>query len=266
MPIARQIIFCLIAVLLLSACSSIRAHLSGKTAEEQDEANIAEAKNLLTALQNQNSSLKNYKGIGKIKVWKNDQIQIDERVAWVGSDPHKISIAVLVSGFPALKLASDGEWFYYLEVQGNKHYFKKTSASNANLKRLIAIPIHSNDVITLLAGRIPLRDHHSAYITAQSSGSGYVLILKKRWWGVVEKIYLDDDKSHVRQLEVFNRNGSLVYRVDFENTREIQGYQVPFRLKISNDEGSDFQLDIDRYWADIPVSSSVFVLAPPKGD
>jgi len=263
---ARQILFCLTIALLLSACTGITAHLSGKTAEELDEANLNEAKNLLATLENKNSSLKNFKGIGKIKVWHNNKIQIDERVAWVGSESQKISIAVLISGFPAVKLASDGEWFYYLEVQGNKHLFKKIRASNANLKRLIAIPIHSNDVITLLAGRVPLRDHHSAYIISKPSDTGYVLILKKRWWGVIEKIYLDHTKTRVRQIEVFNRSGSLVYRVAFDNIREIKGYRVPFRFNISNDEGADCQLDIDRYWADVSVSSSVFVLTPPERD
>lgn len=261
---ARQLLFFIIFALLLSACTSITATLSGKTAEELDEANIAEAKHLLTTLENKNSSLKNFKGIGKIKVWNNDQIQIDERVAWVGSDPAQISIAVLISGFPAIKLASDGQWFYYLEMQGSTHVFKKIQASNANLKRLIAIPIHSNDVITLLTGRVPLREHHSAYIKKNPSDSGYVLILKKRWRGIVEKIYFNDAKSRVRQIEVFNRSGSLVYRVGFENIREIKGYRVPFRLKISSDGGADCQLDIDRYWADVSVSPSVFVLTPPE--
>jgi hypothetical protein len=264
MKTAPQLLLFIIIATLFSACTSITATLSGKTAEELDEANIAEAKHLLRTLENKNSNLKNFKGIGKIKVWNNDQIQIDERVAWVGSDPQKIRIAVLISGFPAVKLASDGQWFYYLEVQGKTHVFKKIRASNANLKRLIAIPIHSSDVITFLAGRVPVREHHSAYIKPNSSDSGYVLILKRRWWGIVEKIYFDNTKSRVRQIEVFNRSGSLVYRVGFEDIREIQGYRVPFRLKISSDEGADCQLDIDRYWADVTVSPSVFVLTPPE--
>jgi hypothetical protein len=264
MKTTRHLLILIIIASLLSACTSITATLSGKTAEELDEANLAEARYLLQTLENANSSLKTFKGIGKIKVWNNQQVQIDERLAWVGSDPLRIRIAVLVSGFPAVKLASDGQWFYYLETQGSSHVYKKIKASNANLERLIAIPIRSNDVITVLAGRIPLREHHSAYIKAAPSGDGYVLLLKRRWWGIIEKIYFDDTKTHVRQIEVFNRSGSLMYRVGFEDIREIQGYRVPFRLKISNDGGADCQLDIDRYWADVTISPSVFVLTPPE--
>ena len=264
MKTTSQLILFIIIAALFSACTGITATLSGKTPEELDEANLAEAKHLLQTLENTNSSLRNFKGIGKIKVWNNARIQFDERVAWLGSDPLKIRIEVLISGFPAVKLASDGQWFYFLEMQGNKHVFKKIRASNANLKRLIAIPIHSNDVITFLTGRVPEREHHSAYIKPNPSGSGYVIILKRQWWGIVEKIYLDNTKSRVRQIELFSRSGSLVYRVGLEDIREIQGYRVPFRLRISSDEGADCQLDIDRYWADVNVSPSVFVLTPPE--
>ena len=186
MKTAVHLLLLLTFAALLSACTSITATLSGKTAEELDEANLTEAKHLLQTLENKNSSLKNFKGIGKIKVWHNAQVQIDERVAWVGSDPLKIRIAVLISGFPAVKLASDGQWFYYLEVQGNTHVFKKIRASNANLKRLIAIPIHSNDVITFLAGRIPVREYHSAYIQSNSSSDGHVLFMasEQAFWKI----------------------------------------------------------------------------------
>lgn len=245
----------------LSACSSITASLSGR---EEDLASISATQNLLSALEAQNSTLRNFKGIGTIKVWNDRKVQIDERVAWVGSLPLKISIAVLISGYPAVKLASDGEWFYYLEAQGNQSYYKKIRTADANLKRLISIPIGSNDVLTLLGGRVPMREHHQAQLKEDESGNGYVLILKKRWWGTIEKIYVDDTMSQVRQIEIFNRSGSLDYRASFEQFKDVQGYRLPFKLKISNDHGADCQLDIDRYWADVSVSPSMFVLNPPE--
>ena len=241
----------------LTACSTMTVGLSGT---EEDR----ETRNLISILEAQNNQLKNFKGIGTIKVWNHGRIQIDERVAWVGSQPLKISIAVLISGYPAVKISSDGEWFYYLESQGEKSYFKKIQTTNANLKRLISIPIRSDDVITLLTGKVPIREYHQAQLKEDASGDGYILILRKRWWGIIEKIYIDESKSQVHQIEMFDRGGSLTYRASFEKIKDIQGYRVPFRLKISNDDGADCRLEIDRYWADITVTPSMFVLTPPE--
>ena len=261
---ARHLSLLLFLALTLSACAGISERLSGKSPEELDEANVAAARRLVAALDSQNSTLQYFKGIGKIKVWNNRRIQIDERLAWVGSKPEKISIAVLVSGFPAVKMATDGQWFYYLEMQGEKAVFKKIKASNASLERLIAVPIYTQDIITLLAGRVPLPEHHSAYIQTDPETAGSILVLKRRWWGIVEKIYLDGDQDRVRRIEVFNRSGSVVYRIDFNNIKEIDGYRIPFQFRIASKDGIDCELNIDRYWTNVSVSPSVFVLAPPE--
>lgn len=262
---ARHLSLILLLALTLSACAGISERLSGKSPEELDEANVAEAHRLLSYLDAQNSTLQYFKGIGKIKVRNNMRVQIDERLAWVGSKPRKISIAILVSGFPAVKMATDGQWFYYLEIQGEKKpFFKKMKASNANLERLISIPIYTQDIITLLSGRVPLPEHHSAYIQTDPATAGTILILKRRWWGIVEKIYFDAGRNRVRHVEVFNRSGSLVYRIHFNNIKEISGYLIPFQFRISSKEGVDCELNIDRYWTDVSVAPSVFVLAPPE--
>ena len=97
-----------------------------------------------------------------------------------------------------------------------------------------------------------------------ASGKGYVLVLKRRWWGVTEKIFLDETKSRVRQTEFYNRSGSLVYLARFDEMQTINGYRVPALLSITNGEGIDLQLVVNRYWADVDVSPSMFVLNPPE--
>jgi hypothetical protein len=260
----RHLALILTLLLALSACAGISSRLSGEAPEERDAANVAEAGRLIALLESQNNALHDFKGIGKLKVRNNGKVQIDERVAWVGSKPQKISIAILISGFPAVKMASDGKWFYYLEVQDDKHYFKKIKASDASLKPLIEIPIYPHDIITLLAGQVPLPEHHAAYLKTDAETGNAVLILRRKWWGIVEKIYFDDTKTRVRQIEVFTRNGSLAYRIAFHNIKQINQYRIPFQLRISSPEGVDCTLDTVKYWPDVPVSHSMFVLLPPE--
>ncbi len=255
----QSVTLIVVVAVLLAGCSS----LSRKTSETDDLAALAEARMVLPTLSSKNANLMNFKGIGNIKVRQNGKIRIDERIAWIGSKTVKLSIVVLISGLPAVKIANDGKWFYYYEARQNEPIYKKIPATDATLQRIVSIPIKISDIIQLLAGRAPIREHHSASLYRQSSGTGYVLILKKRWWGIVEKVFLCEDKAQIQQIEFFNRSGELIYRASFDQMQIIRNYQVPSRLSISNGEGITLQLEIQQYLADVPVSPSMFVLNPP---
>jgi hypothetical protein len=256
----RFLLIIVLAPILLAGCGS----LFRKTSKPEELAAMAEAQMVLLDLSSQNEKLKHFKGIGKIRVWHNGKTKIDEKVAWIGSETVKLSIAVLISGYPAIKIASDGKWVYYYETRKEEPFYVKYPATDATLQRIVSVPIKISDIITLLAGRTPLREHHSALLQRQDSGNGYVLTLKKQWYGIVEKIYLSEDKRQVYQIEFFNRSGSLTYRARLDEMQDINTYQIPRKLSISSDTNMGFQLIVQKYWTGIPVSPSMFVLKPPK--
>jgi hypothetical protein len=256
-----RVITVLTAAFLFSSCAVFKP---SKELEIIPAEKATEVRNLLSALKSKNDTLKNFKGIGKIKVWQNGIMQVDQRVAWIGEKPVKLSIAVLISGYPAIKLATDGKWLYYLETRGHDTVFKKIATSDPSLKNIISIPITSSDIVILLGGGIPLRDYHAVDVIEDKNGNGSILVLKERWWGIQQKIYFDESGSQVRQMDIFDRSGALKYRAQIEKIRSVNGYQVPFRLKLSTDKGADFRLDIDRYWANIELQASAFILAPPE--
>ncbi|MEX1350360.1 MAG: DUF4292 domain-containing protein [Desulfobacterales bacterium] len=259
-PDLRPVLIIVLAVVLLAACSN----LSRKISKTDDLAAMMEARRVLLALSSQNEKLINFKGIGKIKVWHSGKKKIDEKVAWIGSETFKISIVVLISGYPAIKIASDGKWVYYYETRKEEPLYIKYPATDATLQRIVSVPIKISDIISLLAGRTPFREHHSALLQRQDSGNGYVLTLKKRWYGVVEKIYLAEDKRQVSQIEFFNRSGSLIYRARLDEMQTVNTYQIPTKLSISSDTSMGFQLVVQKYWTGIPVFPSMFVLRPPN--
>ena len=249
------------AMILFAGCGSLGTGISRKP---EDIAARAEAQVVISALSNQNRGLKNFKGIGKIKIRQNQITRIDERIAWIASEEAKINIVVLVSGHPAIKMASDGKWFYYYEAREGKPVFKKVPASDSNLKRFTTIPIKTSDIIHLLAGRVPLREHQDAVLERSDSGEGYVLVLKRRWWGVTEKIFLDETKSRAYRIEFYNRSQELVYLARFGEMKTVGGYRVPGSLEITNGDDIVMQLVLNRYWTDVDVSAPMFVLKPPE--
>jgi len=246
-----------VSALFLMACSRLTA------VKQMDAARIAEAQRVVEHLQATNQSLKSFKGTGTISLRQNGVLTFDQRVAWAGAEPVSLSIVLLVSGFPAARIASDGSWLYYVDNQDPKKTYRKIRSDDPSLRRIIAIPINSSDVITLLCGRAPLRPHDAVVLEPDPAGDGFVLVLK-RWWGIVEKVYLDPGQSMVRQVEVFQRTGSLAYRAVFEKMQWVSDYQVPQKLALSDDDGVYCQLVIDRYWADVEVSPSMFVLPAPE--
>lgn len=257
------LIFVCLMVALCAGCSSITA---GRSLETQDTLNseaLVQAQAALLTLNQQNAGLENFKGTGKIKVWQQGRLKLDERIAWIGSKPSKISIVVLISGYPAVKMASDGKWFYYYEVGEGAPIYKKIAASDASLKRILSIPVPTSDVLSILSGRIPLREHQTAVLLKQDSEPGYVLVLKRRWWGVTEKIYFAENKTQVRHVEFYDRNGSLIYGAKFDEMQMVSGYRVPVRVSLTNGKDADFQLDINRFWVDVQVTADMFVLNPP---
>lgn len=246
------------ATFFFSSCASLTGRTPDKSASQ------VEAATLLSAVNKKNQNLKAIKGVGTIKLWHNNTFRFDERVAWVGAIPSNLRMVVLVSGHPAIKLSTDGRFLCYLDLTTKPPFFKKIRSTDASLDRLVSIPIRSHDIVSLLSGRTPIQNYSSAEVIKNKLNKGYILVLKKRWRGVIEKIYLDEKKSDIQKVEIFKPDGSIQYRVEFKTMQYVKGYHVPLKLVISNDEGTGFTLEIERYIADAVVSPSMFVLSPPQ--
>jgi len=251
----------LVAVGLFISCAVFRP---ARELEITPADKVNEVRDLLSVLRTKNDSLRNFKGIGNIKVSQKGDFYLDQRVAWIGERPVRLSIAVLVSGFPAIRLANDGEWLYYLETHGSETEFKKIRASDPSLKTIISIPISSSDVVMLLAGCIPMPAFDSVDFIKEEAPQGFVLVLKERWWGIRQKIFYDENQSRVYRIDVFQRSGALMYRAEIERIQRVGEFEVPFQLKLSTDNGNYFQLDVDRCWVNVEMPPNAFRLKPPE--
>jgi hypothetical protein len=45
----------------------------------------------------------------------------------------------------------------------------------------------------------------------------------------------------------------------------VSGYRVPSRLVVSRGKDATVQVLVEKYWADVPVTPEMFVLAVPPG-
>lgn len=245
-------------LLVLSACSAVNR----LPPEERSTAQL-EAQAVLQQLALTNASLSSFKGLGRIKIWDADRPPLSERVAWIVSAPEKLGLVVLAAGRPVVRVAADGHFIYMVDLRDPVGSYVKIRTSDASLERLIRIPVTVTDVIAILAGRTPIRDHSRAFLQKDRQTEQWLLALE-HWWQVVEKIYLSADRKDVRRLEVFGADGKVRYRVEFDEMQNVLNYRVPRRLRLSDDAGNGVQLDIEQFLTDVPVTSSMFVLPPPN--
>jgi hypothetical protein len=242
----------------------------------------SEADAMVSTLKRQNHKLTTFKGLGNIFFLGSEGKEVATRIAWVASAPDRIRITLSsISGQPIISVASDGRWLYLISYA--KGEFFKKRATSSNMKQFFSISIKSQDIVNILAGRVPFGKYDSAVLIRggslkRSSGEspnaagisspsenvhGDTLILKDKWGNLLEKIYLNPSLD-VQKIEIFHSAGGLLYRVEFYGMHKISGYRIPSRLKVSNDDGQGFKLDLSRYWADARVSPSAFTLSPPK--
>lgn len=262
----KWIIIFLIISLFLSGCSRFAGVIRDSSAPLDSThtltGDVSEIREIIVTLKNKNENLKVLKGLGKIRIWNKEGKRI-ARAAWTGSKSGNFRIEILTAtGQPVASLATDGEYFFILSHPERKFYRKR--ATDSNLEKFLSIPLKSDDVFAFLSGCVPVQDHDSASMIMDTNGDGYILILKKKWRGLIEKIYLDKNKKSAHAVEMFDINGSLVYRAEIFDVHNEAEYQLPSRIVISNDDDEGFQLDIEKYWVNVPVSPSLFRLLPPE--
>jgi len=268
-----------VCIFFISACTLISPRIS-KTSKDLHASSEAAA--MVSILKRQNHKLTTFKGLGRIIFLGSEGKEVSTRIAWVASVPDRMRITLSsISGQPIVSAASDGRWLYLISYAKGDFYKKR--ATNSNMKHFFSISIKSQDIVNILAGRVPFEKYDSAVLMEDGSlktspdeglnaagaslptgnAHGDILILKDKWNNVLEKIYLNQ-MLDVQKIEMFDATGTLLYRVEFIRMQQIDAYQVPSRLKVSNNDGQGFKLDLERYWADARVSPSVFMLTPPK--
>jgi hypothetical protein len=62
---------------------------------------------------------------------------------------------------------------------------------------------------------------------------------------------------------VYDASGRLVFQAHFLEMQLVDGYKVPSRLAVTGEGQAVVQLVVEKYWADIPVTPSMFVLESP---
>jgi outer membrane biogenesis lipoprotein LolB len=253
-------VVCLLGLLclMIQSCSTIYKNSISRL---PDLASQEESLSIIESIREKNNSLRTFKGLGKIEL-NNKKDSFITRTAWMGSYPDRFRIELFgIAGQPLISLSADQDQLFFLS-HADSNYIHRDDPASA-LEELLSLPVKVEDAIEFLSGRIPIREHETSRIEKSDPNNGYILILEKNWTGVTEKIYLDEKKTKIYKVEIFGITGALNYRAELLDEILVDGFHLPSYLVLSNENGESFKLHIDRYFANTPVTQSMFTIPPP---
>lgn len=246
--------FFIIFALLLLAPGCARFVIPDMPAQKSDPARFQ-----LARLESRNEDIRPYTGIGTLR-FISDQETWSFRGAWLGvPDQWRFRVeSIGIAGQPSIRLICDADACHFIYPENG--CYRKISTRERNLGRLAGIDMEVADLVVLLGGGIPLVPHDKAWIEEESTGP--VMIMYRRFYGMVGKIYFTPDMSRVHTVELFGFR-RLKYRAEIPSTSFVDGHVVPDLLLIEN-EAVAMELRVERRWFDVSYSPESFVPVLPE--
>ncbi|MFO8085248.1 MAG: hypothetical protein R6U27_13120 [Desulfobacterales bacterium] len=258
MKIVRNLLL-IWAIIGLTGCGRMIAALYHAPYDVQSR---RQAQYLLETVLEKNPAPETFKGIGNIAIVRDNQVE-KGRIAWMASGSDKLRIELLSPyGQPGVSFSSDGK-HVYIVVHSDKLFYKK-ELSESSLKQFLSISVRPEEIIALFLGRPPKLEYSFISMIGSEKASEPVLVLQEKWWKGHQKIYPDKKADYIRAIEVYKGSGELKYRAEFSMITTVDEIRVPYRLEISNGEGTAVELLVSRFWPHAEILRSSFVLIPPE--
>ncbi len=242
----------------LTGCSAVLRPNMLEPAMHLAESDVPpRAARLLQLVQEKNEQAGSFKGIGQIRLWDGNQIRTS-RAAWAGTPEPRLRIEFLgLPGQPVAKFMFNGCRSVFYSCPDQQPFERKSA--NPNLGPVTGVDVTAGALTLLLAGGIPVYAHDDvSVLTEKGADEGsdrQVLILKKRFFGIVEKIYFNGPA--IEKVEIFQRKNTL-YQAEPRDIRDVNHQPRPFFLKISNPAGQGFSFHADRQWAGMALRPEMF--------
>ena len=214
---------------------------------------------LLLVIQEKNSAIQSFKGIGRIQLRGAGGTRTS-RAAWLGAADGRLRIEFLgLPGQSVARVVFDGSHLLFSPVTDPDIFQKKSN--DPDLKPAVGVSIRASEVITLLAGGVPVYAYDSVSLETSESSGLETLVFRKRWLGVVEKIFFRE--TAIEKVEVF-RWGNTIYQATLNDVRPVDGRSVPFSLAIEDPDGRGFSFSVDRQWTGVDLTPAMFDIAPAE--
>jgi hypothetical protein len=219
------------------------------------------ARRVLERLVDNNIGLTHYKALAHIRMESEDGIRAG-RVAMAAVVPHKLRADWLnMMGQPVTSLVGDGQTISIWSPADPKVH--RLRQSPKALAKLIHIPIGIEDFQNILIGRPPLPADTAVQLKATHNDVD-IFTLKNRWHEEIAMIRADRSTGRILAMQAFDGHGRLQYEAQWLQWRRQGKYLLPVKITFESHTKQRLSLTVDRFWPDVDVPSSAFVLNPPE--
>jgi hypothetical protein len=211
------------------------------------------ARDMLRQVQEKNEKAGSFKGIGRVRLWDGATVSTT-RAAWAGTLAPQLRIEFLgLPGQPVARFLFNGQVSVFYSLADQQRFEKR--GHDPDLSRVTGVDVTAGEVILLLSGGIPVYDHDDVSIESVDGSRRQVLILRKRFFGIVEKIYFNGPV--IEKVSVF-QGKTNIYQAEIRDIRPVDGHLMPFAIHINNPAGQGFSFHADRLWAGIALRPDMF--------
>lgn len=222
-----------------------------------------EAATLLDLIQQNNAKIEGFRGYGQLKTINKGKTQLF-RVAWLVSRPEQCRFDILSPwGQPTATFAVDKKQLFFYIYAKDRLY--KEDATAENIARFIYVKIAPEELLKVLSGSVPIVPFRQAQVQAGTEGET-LLTLIGQWGNIIERVWVRHAPLQVLRADYFSPEGSLTYRIAFDNFKHIAFVVMPYIINISGKNSATWSLTIKKYAINIPISQENFKLGFIRND
>jgi hypothetical protein len=235
-------------MLILSGCASIRPDINPLL--DQKAAVLShQAKSF-------NQHILTSKGTGWARL--ETKTRTDKyRIAWAAVFPNKIRITFLLSGLPVETIVTNGKKIIFVSHTRAHAKYSYTS-KDPDMEDYIRVPVKLSEMISLLLGRLPVKDFDDAYFSASDSSLS-TITLKQDWKGIKQTLHFND-REKVNALKSTNPAGKILYEIALIKYTAYAFGDIPTKIEIKDMANNRLIIDIERFMPNSPIKESVFRL------
>ena len=247
--------------LAVLACScAARAPRSGDEETAGLPLSAPSTERILSELRARESALADFRGQARL-VYEGPQGSAKSSQMIVVESPDRVRIDVMSPFGPTYTVAAYGDRLRAYD-RGEKILYVG-SATPANLRRYTRVPLEVEVLALLIRGLPPLT---SRVARGRVEAQGPVWV----WAADVEdggQLRVEFDRRNLRPLRASLTGaspGESLF-VEFEQYQDVDGVEVPHRIRARLADGGVVELEYSRIWRAVQLTATAFQIDPPSG-